>query len=413
MIHYLKLLYIAVIGTYTLFGHWNVVLPVRAALVMFLLLMLFVCVHNAFIEFVVKRAGLILVIISISAIGIFVTSLNGKGFDILLEYTLRNGVQPLAILMSSYLMAQFAGPMFVVRTFLFFAGLTGVFAIFQAVGFDFAWQAREWLASFQDHEPALRSYIAARVRPFGLSLTPIVFSYHIAAAYVVVQMIYERGLIGSRVYFALTLGNLAIAAANGTRSLLLGILIAAVLREVVKMRVKSLLTLAVVGLICGAGLVILQNYDSRVVSFDDESALGRFTLYQFGLRLAADFPFGLGWSADVGEYASFYWEYVATGVNAEAIFRLDVHNAYLNFFLTYGLLGTIVIVACFLIDPPRFMHIIWIFFAYFIHGFFHNNGVFLGDYFVWVAFGLYLWLYQPAEAGAPARSRVPAVSPSR
>ena len=54
----------------------------------------------------------------------------------------------------------------------------------------------------------------ARERPFGLSLTAIIFSYHLAAAYITANLLYRKQIIPNRVYGILVVALLAMAAAN-------------------------------------------------------------------------------------------------------------------------------------------------------------------------------------------------------
>jgi hypothetical protein len=133
---------------------------------------------------------------------------------------------------------------------------------------------------------------------------------------------------------------------------------------------------------------------SRLVDTADASALGRIALYDFGLRLAADNPFGLGWGFDSAGYAWLYWEHLSDFVNADGVFRLGLHNAYLNFFLVYGLAGTL-LAAIVLMYDPRFVFISFLYlFAYIAHAFFHNDGVFIGEYFFWFSFAVILQIFE-------------------
>jgi len=76
------------------------------------------------------------------------------------------------------------------------------------------------------------------------------------------------------------------------------------------------------------------------------------------------------------------------------VFRLDLHNAFLNFFLVYGLAGTLVVTIVLMYDP-RFAFISALYlFAYIVHAFFHNNGLFIGDYFFWFSFAVILQIFE-------------------
>ena len=77
---------------------------------------------------------------------------------------------------------------------------------------------------------------------------------------------------------------------------------------------------------------------------------------------------------------------------AEAAFRLDIHNAFLNFVLLYGIYGVLIIALAALFNPGLFLATAYFVVGYLAHSFFHNDGVFLGDDYFWFAFVIFIYM---------------------
>ena len=110
------------------------------------------------------------------------------------------------------------------------------------------------------------------------------------------------------------------------------------------------------------------------------------------MQLVRDKPFGYGWDFNPGDYAWLYWEQLSDMARAEAAFRLDIHNAFLNFMLIYGIYGVLIIALAALFNPALFLATTYFALAYVAHSFFHNDGIFLGDDYFWFAFVIFLYL---------------------
>jgi hypothetical protein len=200
------------------------------------------------------------------------------------------------------------------------------------------------------------------------------------------------------------------AAANGTRSLVLGILAQEALFSIMRMRLQSLLWIGVLAIAGMAGLALLEAIGSRVATLSDTSAASRVVLYIYGLRLAADHPFGLGWGFQPGDLAWLYWEHLSGFINSDGVFRLGIHNAFLNFFLTFGLFGVAVIAFAIYVKPRKFAILAMCSTAYIVNTLLHNDGLFVGDSYYWFAFAVFVHLYQPGWSAIRTRA-APRASP--
>ncbi|MHA1180207.1 MAG: O-antigen ligase family protein, partial [Alphaproteobacteria bacterium] len=260
-----------------------------------------------------------------------------------------------------------------------------------------AWAIQKTIARIQGSPTLFQEMVNELRRPMGLSLTPIVFSYHIASAYVLANLLHRFGYLRAGPYLVLALALLIGAAANGTRSLVIGIILHEVLHNFTKLNLRTLILSAAIGAVTMMGYFYLETSGSRVVSFGDASAAGRLALYKYGLLLVRDYPLGLGWGFDPAETAWRYWEHFSSLAKAQSVFRLKIHNAFINFYLTYGVLGLIAIGFAFYINPKMFILIVTTFAAYLIHSMFHNDGVFLGDVYFWYSFAVLLYIWDEQE----------------
>ena len=305
-----------------------------------------------------------------------------------------NIIQPYLILFCVLVLIRLIGVWPIALLTLAGAALTGGVALLQFADINIGWRLRELTSDFQHEPAAIQAYVKNRDRALGLSLSPIVFSYHMICTYVVLNVLYRFGYMRFFSYYASVLMVAVATLANGTRSVLLGMVASEMIME---LRAGTLRAFVKVGLILAAGAAIYlyaEATGSRVADTDDASALGRVVLFNYGVRLAADNPFGLGWDFNPAGFAWLYWEHLSDFVNADGVFRLGLHNAYLNFFLMYGLAGTAVALIALLYDP-RFVFMAALYLsAYIIHIAVHNNGMFLGDYFFWFSFAIMLQVFE-------------------
>ena len=414
---YLQLNFIATVLCYTALIKLTIGFPVRTLLVSFLFILLALTYRREVLRVVAVHSLTMLIFIGVSLTGIFLTVISGRGLSLTFHSTLSNVIQPFLIFTTTYVMIRLIGARFVAAVFIGSALLTGGVALLQYLGIDTAWQIRDWLGEFQSVPAELELREQDLNRPKGISLTPIIFSYHIASAYVLSYILYRERLLPGWGYLFLVIAMLAASVANGTRSLVLAILVFEIVTNVSRFQLRSLLWAFALCSSTVVGYLWLQAEGSRVTSIEDTSALGRLALFVFGLRLAADHPLGLGWGFEPGEFAWLYWEHISSFVNSEGVYRLGIHNAFINFFLNYGVFGILAVALVAIIKPRKFASFLFCFSAYFFHSLFHNNGLFLGEYYFWFVFAFFLYYYKEESvssvAGAAAlQSELPTYDPA-
>lgn len=370
----------------------SVGLPLKDVALLGLTGLLFLAYNKQTTAFLNAHSGLALVFCSYAALGFSLSLLNDAEIGPTFESFLRLLVQPFLILLCTYVVASVAGLRFVVVIFLASALITGAFAILQTADIGFGWKMRAILGSLQNEPGHITENVAGGIRPPGLSLTPIMFSYHIATAYITAQFLYRRELITSKAYNILVAALTLMALANETRSLLIGMVVHEFLLRCSRLNLKTFLGLAALALVGAIAMLYLESIDSRITSYDDPSAIGRIVLYYYGLQLAADNPFGYGWEFDAASHAWLYWELISGVGRAEAAFRLEIHNAYLSFFIAYGILGVLILVVCTILEPVAIFSAIGFSIAYLINAFFHNGGILMGEAYVWYGFAIFLFV---------------------
>ena len=407
---FLAAVYLCVVFLYTAFTKLSVGLPLRTLVLVFLSGIIYVCYFKESRQFLRKHVEITLAFVALGIIGVVVTYLHQGDLGSTLDGLTSNIVQPYLILFSTLMLIKIIDLRTVAWLSLSGAALTGLVAVLQFANIEIGWRLREIVAV------EIQSYVPSRGRAVGLSLTEIVFSYHIISAYLALNVMYRFGQIRPLVYYSSFFMILVASLANGTRSAILAILASEMLMQLRHRRLRSLLPVAAIAAISVAVYFYAEATGSRLAETADASALGRIVLFDFGLRLATDNPFGLGWGFDPYGYAWLYWEHLSDFVNADGVFRLRLHNAYLNFFLVYGLTGTLVAAIVLLYDP-RFVFISALYLiAYIVHSFFHNAGLFVGDYFFWFSFAVILQIFEDngitfgATAAAPQN---PVFSPQR
>ncbi|MGB9143665.1 MAG: O-antigen ligase family protein, partial [Aestuariivirga sp.] len=371
---FLAAIYLCVVLLYTAFTKLSAGLPVRTLVLVLLSVIIFICYFRDSRQFFRQHIEITSVFAALGVIGTILTYWQQGDVVSTLDGLTSNIVQPYLILFSTMMLINIIGLRTVALLSLSGAALSGLVALLQFSNIEIGWRLREIIGEIQ-HEPAeIQNYVASRSRALGLSLSPIVFSYQIMSAYIALSVMYRFGELRRLLYYGSFFLILIAFLANGTRSAILAIIASEMLMQLRSGRLRSLLPVAAIAAIGAAVYLYAGATGSRIAETEDASALGRMVLYDYGLRLATDHPFGLGWNFDPGGYAWLYWEYLSDYVNADGAFRLGLHNAYLNFFLVYGLTGTLV-AAIVLMYDPRFVFISLLYlFAYVVHAFFHNNG---------------------------------------
>ena len=398
---YLKACFLMVLFLHVALAKFTVAIPVRTIGLFFLTGLLFLLHHKQFLKSFNRSSRVYLVFAAIAFLGGSLGFLHGQSFYVLAENLLRSVIQPAFIFLIVYLAIEIFGLNFVVRWILIFAVVSAVVAILQFMGIGLAWDVRRALGLIQGDPADIRQILRSGSRPMGICFTPIQFSYHLIAGYVLANLLYRQGMMKPWMYAAFTIIALIAAAASGTRSLVLGILVHEGLQLAAVGRFKTYVMLIVGAVLAAGGYYYLQSVGSRVASLQDTSAVSRMALAQFGLHLFIDNPFGFGWGFEPAKLAWLYWEELSHLPKADAVFRIGIHNTFINFLLRYGIFGFCLIAILALTNLRISIALFISFLAYFVNGLFHNAGVFVGDMYFWFAFAVFYYLYEPRHATQP------------
>ncbi|CAA6821167.1 MAG: O-antigen ligase [uncultured Thiotrichaceae bacterium] len=330
----------------------------------------------------------------LSMLGLLVSVINQIDNGVIFAGLFRLLQSYLVIVSGYYLLVNF-GYKVIPYTVLAVAVPSAVVGILQAMGMDFAWQIREMLGAVQNtaisHE-ITEVFVNNRSRPPGLLLFAIPQTYLLLTALAMSLFLYirayERGE-DTHTFLFLTTVVFVGCVSSETRS---AIGAAAILILLTFWRVNFTLlagagiamTMVLMGSqIYSAQLPVKTDAETRVLSFTDDSAKGRMTLYKYGTELVLQSPLGYGYGFNSKEVAPEYFsneknifEYAPT---AKVQYLTEVHNALLNITHIYGVIG----LAIFVIFVYQLSVVRWFFtfvlVGYLLNAFFHNNGIMLGD----------------------------------
>lgn len=403
----LQLLFATILFMHIALAKLTLGLPVRTIGLLFFAGLFFIAYHRQFLIVTKRFTKVYLVFAAIAFLGISLGFLNGQEFRLVMEFLIRDAVQPLLILQTTYLSLMVLGPLFVTRVFMAFLCVNIPIVVLQYLEINAAWQIRHLMTTLQGTDlAAVKNVLREERRAYGLALTPIVFSDYLVSNYIIANLMVRNKLMGVRSYVVLTAASLAGSVANGTRSLVLGILATETFQQVARGRLTSLVWLSLAGVLVIAGYFVFSSTGARVASLQDASALGRIVLYKFGLELLYNNPMGYGWGFNPSRHAWLFWEQISHLPRANVVFRLGIHNAYLNFALQYGIFGFALIGLLAAYNIRKAWAVFTTFIAYFINAFFHNGGVFTGELHFWYAFAVFLYFYQDQEETSVAEDHL-------
>lgn len=377
-----------------IFPVWRIgPIPVKAGVAAAFFLYLLFRYWGTF-RYVCRSQSAILVLTSLFAIlGGIVSAANMMSLPDLVSNLIEVHAQTAMNIIMGSMVIKLCGVQAALRAFLISIGITAIVAVLQFTGFNFAWDLRSRLASIQGETFSQFSYFNYG-RPMGLSFSPIVLATQLClalAAYCSVNASSELAVVGrkSRVFVAAFV-FIFVCFASGNRSPILGgiILIFIYFAMLNPKYAVPILVLTLVSSPLLSGLLDnLEGSGSRVVNFDDKSALGRIGLYYYGILLFLARPYGYGLGFDPTLYWHDYWSEIAAFPNAAVITGYPLHNYILNMLNFYGvfILFLMPLTLKMLFKQKR----VWIYFIpYVIHILFHNAGPFWNDTFVWFAIAI-------------------------
>lgn len=352
-----------------------------------------------------------LVIIALFAIlGAVVSLLNGVAPDIIFQQLMEIHIQAAFAVLTAAGMVGAVGVAPVVWGFIFAVGLTAAVAIAQAIGFDFAWNLRAMAGDIMNDPPITRIFYETRWRALGLSFSPVILATQVCLAFAAffalrlhqrddsIQTI-DKGIVAGAVVAIL------VCIASGNRSPLLGLIVfLGLYYAVVAPRVLILLgPVLVFGIFLSEALLdLLAERGVRVASRDDSSAEGRSILQWFGLQLFLRHPIGYGLTFDSTQYWPLFAHETRYMENPHVIRHYALHNYPLMMLNKYG----VFVIGLMLLVLPRSRAqwvVVLAFVPYLAHIFFHNDGPFLADFFIWYV----LPLFAALQAGSGRYARPP------
>jgi hypothetical protein len=126
----------------------------------------------------------------------------------------------------------------------------------------------------------------------------------------------------------------------------------------------------------------LEGSQPRVLRTEDQSALGRVSLLNFGVLLFVNNPLGYGLGFEPSSLWTEYWHEIYNLPGAANVRAFDLHNYVLSMLNTYGI-GLLLIVPLAARLLYRSRSVLMFFIPYIVHIMFHNSGPFWNDTVIW------------------------------
>ncbi|MBU0655787.1 MAG: O-antigen ligase family protein [Gammaproteobacteria bacterium] len=375
-------------------------LPVRSFLILLLGGLIFLQDHTVLAR--LNPVNLVYALLAI--IGLIISILNDVPLADIFNGVLKLLQSYLLILAAYFIMEQY-GFRTLAIVFIGIALPSALIGILQGINVEAAWQWHRNLMDIQNKE--LSDEILAQItevlmRPPGLALYAIPQTYMLLAAiiltlYAVLRRPHDQPiqLLGAGVLLILAGGIFA----SETRSAMGAAL---VMPAIIYLRLFPTKVIPLGILLLIAGTIAFLSFggheadvDSRLVSLDDASAIGRSTLYKYGTELFLQQPFGYGFNFDTVEYATEYF------VNEHNLFRYEpyekaqyivpVHNSILNLIHTYGFAGLLLLgYYVFRLVGGSWYRAVFIIGA-FLNSLFHNAGILSNDLFMDIVLAVMLF----------------------
>lgn len=310
-------------------------------------------------------------------------------------FLLRYLVQPLILALVLIAMFLAQGGRRVMLPFILLVCVSALFALLQSNGVDWSWNVRRALGGWQEEGGAAVFYIN-RDRPMGLSLNPVQLGYQCLVALVCACHLRRIGAVNDAALAVvpLLMGGIV---ASGLRSAFLGAVLfltgALFLLPLGRLlRVGGLALALALG--CFGIWEFLDERDAPETALriaDYRSATdSRVALNAYSLLLFLEKPAGRGLGFDSRGLARDYLGELSGMKNRDAVRTLAPHNAVAVFANAYGVAGLCALAAYLLLVTRKGALLALGLAAYLLNSFFHNAGLFVGDYFV-------LFLLIPAE----------------
>jgi hypothetical protein len=392
--------------------------PVRGILAIGLLALLSMWYTDRLVR-VVRRHSLILGLAAgLAVLGTLISLMNGATAEVIIKGVTEVHLQVAVTLLLAGVIAETCGPRACVLAIVAAVGISAFVAVLQIMDIDAAWQWRTVLAQIQGQPLNEVKGLATQTRPMGLSYSAIQLGTQLClafAAYTAWRDIDSkqngaRGIALSAAVSAV-LAIIVVSIASGNRSPIVGVLL--FLALFCTLRRVSAVPVVVAGLFLYLAwpmiMSMIESIQPRVVSLEDNSAPGRYTLNYYGLRLFLDNPLGYGFGFKPFDHWTAYWQEIYTLGNPDAIRDKPLHNYVITMFNTYGV-GLLLFAPVVATLLKRGGSSILFFTPYMLHILFHNAGPFFNDTVVWFVVAAIAAAAVPDNANARMLRRRPAAA---
>ena len=425
MILAVRSLYVGFLALTFLLAKLSFGLPARSIVLILLFLSFAAFFPRAVSDYFERHIGFFLLCLALTLVGFALTVHHGHELVEAARFMNESTIQLYLTFSCVYLACMVLGPVYTARVFVAFALATGVVGILQFLGVDASWQARELISGLQAEPVELQRWVTSRHRALGLSYSTMNLGYQTVSCLLIVLLMCNARLFGPALFNWFAFFALLIGVATGVRSLLIAAAAAAVISNVfmlhsAKRDQRFYFFIFLLGAVLVLSVLALASPELRIFSASDDSAAGRLVLAKLGMNLLLDTPFGFGWGFDSRNFFWIYWSELLDYQNADAVYHHGLHNYFLNFALTYGVLGVLVLAIAFLASARQLSIAALVFTPYFLNSFLHNGGPFFGEIYFWFAYAIFLYLYdhgllsKPLGAGARHPSRPgPELAPVR
>jgi len=380
-------------------------MPIRAILVALALLMLILIDPAAAVRVLADNIKLVMIILISALIGIVVSLFNKADIVSSAIQLVEIQLQAIIGLLTATMLVDRFGTSSSVKLFLSIWLIGALFAMGQAAGIDIAWQVRSWIGDWMSDPPITRAFYDQRQRAVGLSFTPVHLATQTCLAFAALFAWRYRcssGKMSENIDWPL-LAGLSFAAMvciiSGNRSPLLGFAaFLAIYLLIAGGRWRPVLV--PLFLIAIMSIPLLQSLgqvlDLRIASSSDGSAIGRSTLWSFGMHLIAERPLGYGLLFSSTEHAAGFSHLAIHMDNSDIIRHFSLHNYYLLVSNKYGLL--LLFLVPWLLPRNRTQLAGWLgFVPYLIHIAFHNDGPLNSDFLIWFLLPLIFVVFRSPE----------------
>jgi hypothetical protein len=343
--------------------------------------------------FRVFRENILVITLAVllGVLGAGVSLINGTSISDIISPLMEVHVQAVVTILAAGILARICGPKTAVFAIVCVVGASAAVAMLQLLHVDAAWRLRLALGALPAE--ATEGLKGFERRPVGLSFSPIQLATQLCLAFAALAAVREKlrgqkladGKFDPMVLIAVV-GLCVASFAAQTRAPITGGAVFLVAYLIWRRSIGFALLLVAGGAILyflGPTLLqMIQGSAPRLARADDNSAVGRITMFYYGLRLFIDNPLGYGLTFDPAEMWHKYWFDLYTMPAPMVVQVHDLHNYVESMFNIYGV-GLLLMfpIAWKLLRQAGSSLIFFI--PYVIQILLHNSGPFYNDNVIW------------------------------